>query len=68
MSRLLRAAMARLAPDGVLLFSNNFRRFRLDEEAVAEFAQVHDISAQTIDAGFRAQPAHPSGLGIEAPG
>src|SRR5207342_2018791 len=30
--RLLRAAVARLARDGVLYFSNNFRRFRLDAD------------------------------------
>jgi 23S rRNA (guanine2445-N2)-methyltransferase / 23S rRNA (guanine2069-N7)-methyltransferase len=50
--RLLRAAMARLAPGGLLLFSNNFRRFRMDEPALAEFARVEDISARTIDADF----------------
>ena len=49
---LLRAAVARLAPDGVLYFSNNFRRFRLDDAAVAEFALVEDISAQTIPPDF----------------
>jgi 23S rRNA (guanine2445-N2)-methyltransferase / 23S rRNA (guanine2069-N7)-methyltransferase len=54
--RLLRAAMARLAPGGLLLFSNNFRRFRLDEQAVAEFAQVREISARTIDADFERNP------------
>jgi 23S rRNA (guanine2445-N2)-methyltransferase / 23S rRNA (guanine2069-N7)-methyltransferase len=54
--RLLHAAMARLAPDGLLLFSNNFRRFRLDEAALAEFARVHEISAQTIDADFERNP------------
>jgi 23S rRNA (guanine2445-N2)-methyltransferase / 23S rRNA (guanine2069-N7)-methyltransferase len=50
--RLLRAAMARLAPGGLLLFSNNFRRFRMDEPALSEFARVEDISARTIDADF----------------
>jgi len=50
--RLLRAAVARLAPGGVLYFSNNFRRFRLDEAALAEFAQVEDISAATIPPDF----------------
>lgn len=50
--RLLRAAVARLAPGGVLYFSNNFRRFRLDEAALAEFAQVEDISASTIPPDF----------------
>ncbi|HVR80957.1 MAG TPA: bifunctional 23S rRNA (guanine(2069)-N(7))-methyltransferase RlmK/23S rRNA (guanine(2445)-N(2))-methyltransferase RlmL [Luteimonas sp.] len=50
--RLLRAAVARLAPGGVLYFSNNFRRFRLDGDALAEFAVVEDITAQTIPPDF----------------
>ena len=50
--RLLRAAMARLARDGTLYFSNNFRRFRLDEAAVAEFAPCVEISADTIPPDF----------------
>ena len=54
--RLLRAAVARLAPGGVLYFSNNFRRFRLDEVAVGEFAQVEDISASTIPPDFARNP------------
>ncbi len=54
--RLLRAAVARLSPDGVLYFSNNFRRFRLDENAIAEFARCEDISAQTIPPDFERNP------------
>ncbi len=54
--RLLRAAVARLAPGGVLYFSNNFRRFRLDEGAIAAFAQVEDISASTIPPDFARNP------------
>jgi 23S rRNA (guanine2445-N2)-methyltransferase / 23S rRNA (guanine2069-N7)-methyltransferase len=50
--RLLRAAVARLAPGGVLYFSNNFRRFRLDADAIAGFAACEDISAQTIPPDF----------------
>jgi len=50
--RLLRAAIARLAREGVLYFSNNYRRFRLDAEAVAQFARCEDISAQTIPPDF----------------
>ncbi|KAB7765275.1 bifunctional 23S rRNA (guanine(2069)-N(7))-methyltransferase RlmK/23S rRNA (guanine(2445)-N(2))-methyltransferase RlmL [Xanthomonas maliensis] len=50
--RVLRAAVARLAPGGVLYFSNNFRRFKLDEAAVAEFAQCEEISPRTIDPDF----------------
>jgi 23S rRNA (guanine2445-N2)-methyltransferase / 23S rRNA (guanine2069-N7)-methyltransferase len=49
---LLRAAVARLSRDGVLYFSNNFRRFRLDEAAVAEFARCVEISADTIPMDF----------------
>jgi 23S rRNA (guanine2445-N2)-methyltransferase / 23S rRNA (guanine2069-N7)-methyltransferase len=54
--RLLRACIDRLAPDGMLLFSNNYRRFKLDETAVAEFARFKDISAQTIDQDFERNP------------
>ena len=50
--RLLRAAVARLAQGGVLYFSNNFRRFRLDEAAVVEFAVCEEISASTIGPDF----------------
>ncbi len=50
--RLLRAGMARLAPGGVLYFSNNFRRFKLDGEAVAGFADCREISAETIPPDF----------------
>lgn len=50
--RLLQLAVARLADAGVLYFSNNFRRFRLDEAAVAQFAHVEEISASTIPPDF----------------
>ncbi|HZX79353.1 MAG TPA: bifunctional 23S rRNA (guanine(2069)-N(7))-methyltransferase RlmK/23S rRNA (guanine(2445)-N(2))-methyltransferase RlmL, partial [Lysobacter sp.] len=50
--RLLRAAVARLAPGGVLYFSNNYRRFRLDVAELATFANVEDISASTIPPDF----------------
>lgn len=53
---LLRRCMARLAPGGVLYFSNNFRRFRLDAEALAAFASVRDISAETIPPDFARNP------------
>ncbi|MFC5576468.1 bifunctional 23S rRNA (guanine(2069)-N(7))-methyltransferase RlmK/23S rRNA (guanine(2445)-N(2))-methyltransferase RlmL [Lysobacter niabensis] len=49
---LLRAAVARLSREGVLYFSNNFRRFRLDEAAVAQFAQCDEISRETIPPDF----------------
>lgn len=54
--RLLRAAVARLAPGGLLLFSNNYRRFKLDEAAVAEFAEAREISRDTIAPDFERNP------------
>ncbi len=54
--RLLRACCSRLSPDGLLLFSNNFRRFKLDEAAVAEFATCIEISPRTIDPDFERNP------------
>lgn len=48
---LLRQTMRHLAPDGLLLFSNNYRKFKLDEALVAEF-DVRDITADTIPPDF----------------
>jgi len=53
---LLRLAMARLSAGGSLYFSNNFRRFRLDHAALAEFADVQDISEHCIDPDFARNP------------
>ena len=49
---LLRLAMARLAPQGLLLFSNNYRRFRLDDTALAAFARVEEVGARSIPPDF----------------
>jgi 23S rRNA (guanine2445-N2)-methyltransferase / 23S rRNA (guanine2069-N7)-methyltransferase len=53
--RLIRQAMTLLAPGGILLFSTNFRRFKLDPELAAEFA-VSDITKQTIPPDFARNP------------
>jgi 23S rRNA (guanine2445-N2)-methyltransferase / 23S rRNA (guanine2069-N7)-methyltransferase len=53
--RLVRACMARLAPGGLLLFSNNFRRFRLDPDLEHAF-DVQDISSTTIPPDFARDP------------
>lgn len=53
---LLRLAVARLAPGGVLYFSNNFRRFRLDEAALSAFSVVEEISRETIPPDFARNP------------
>jgi 23S rRNA (guanine2445-N2)-methyltransferase / 23S rRNA (guanine2069-N7)-methyltransferase len=66
--RLLRAAMARLAPGGLLLFSNNFRRFRMDEATLSGFARVEDISARTIDPDYERNARIHRAWELRAPG
>lgn len=48
-------AMRALRPGGTLYFSNNFRKFRLDVEALAEFV-IEDISPATIGFDFARNP------------
>jgi 23S rRNA (guanine2445-N2)-methyltransferase / 23S rRNA (guanine2069-N7)-methyltransferase len=56
--RLLTLAMARLANDGVLVFSTNFRRFLLDPALERIFA-MREISRETIPFDFqRNQKVH----------
>jgi 23S rRNA (guanine2445-N2)-methyltransferase / 23S rRNA (guanine2069-N7)-methyltransferase len=40
----------------VCYFSNNFRKFKIDLEALSAFADVQDISAQTIDLDYERSP------------
>lgn len=48
---LVERCMARLAPGGLLIFSNNYRRFQLDEGLQQKYA-VADVTPQTIDKDF----------------
>ncbi|HEX4870515.1 MAG TPA: bifunctional 23S rRNA (guanine(2069)-N(7))-methyltransferase RlmK/23S rRNA (guanine(2445)-N(2))-methyltransferase RlmL [Moraxellaceae bacterium] len=48
-------AMRALRPGGTLYFSNNFRKFRLDAEALQEFL-IEDISPETIGFDFARNP------------
>ncbi len=41
-----------LAPDGLLIFSTNFRKFKLDQKALSEF-HVEDWTAKTIPPDFQ---------------
>ena len=53
--RLIRQAMTRLTADGVLVFSTNFRRFRLDEDLSEQF-EVEDVTPSTLDKDFQRNP------------
>lgn len=50
---LLLACGKLLAPGGELFFSNNSRHFKLDEQALAPYFSIQDITAQTIPEDFR---------------
>lgn len=49
--RLLTLCGERLLPGGTILFSNNFRRFKLDQAGLGQFA-IRDITAATIPFDF----------------
>jgi 23S rRNA (guanine2445-N2)-methyltransferase / 23S rRNA (guanine2069-N7)-methyltransferase len=53
--QLLQLARKHLTPQGIIVFSNNFTRFKLDPTLGSEFA-VEDISTQTIAWDFRRSP------------
>ena len=52
---LIRNAMAKLADDGVLIFSNNFRKFKMDELTLRQF-DCENITPQTLDMDFERNP------------
>lgn len=49
---LIRDTLKLLNPDGVLYFSNNFRKFKLDRESLADLT-IEEISKETIDEDFK---------------
>ena len=53
--KLIRAAAMHLAPGGTLIFSTNFRRFRMDERIMEDFV-VEDITERTIGKDFENDP------------
>ena len=58
-AELIDAVLAVLRPCGVLFFSTNSRRFKLDEQPItAAGAQVRNITRQTIPEDFRNQRIH----------
>jgi len=50
--QLIRQAMAKLAPEGTLIFSNNFRRFKMDALIARQF-DCDNITGQTLDPDFQ---------------
>lgn len=50
--KLIQWAMALLTPRGVLIFSNNYRKFKLDAEALSGLV-IDDITAKTIAKDFQ---------------
>ena len=52
---MIRNAMAKLAPNGVLIFSNNFRKFKMDELTLRQF-DCENITPQTLDMDFERNP------------
>ena len=52
---LLAQAGALLEPGGEIVFSNNYRRFKLDRDGLAAF-EVEDITSQTIPQDFARNP------------
>ncbi|HJQ79351.1 MAG TPA: bifunctional 23S rRNA (guanine(2069)-N(7))-methyltransferase RlmK/23S rRNA (guanine(2445)-N(2))-methyltransferase RlmL [Lacipirellulaceae bacterium] len=56
-AQLLRRLAAHITTNGVVYFSSNFRRFKLDEAALSDYA-IRDITRQTIPEDFRNQRIH----------
>jgi len=52
---LIEAAARLLEPGGILVFSCNFRRFRLDREALAGYV-IDDLTRATIPRDFERDP------------
>lgn len=55
---LLRLLATRMKRGGVVYFSNNFRRFKLDEEKLADLYDMREISNRTVPEDFRNKKIH----------
>jgi 23S rRNA G2069 N7-methylase RlmK/C1962 C5-methylase RlmI len=55
---LLELVARNLAPGGVVYFSTNFRRFRLEEERLAATYTIREITRRTIPEDFRNERIH----------
>jgi len=50
--RMISACMRLLRHDGLMIFSNNYRKFKLDYELLTAF-EIVEISDRTIDPDFK---------------
>ncbi|MBR4104844.1 MAG: bifunctional 23S rRNA (guanine(2069)-N(7))-methyltransferase RlmK/23S rRNA (guanine(2445)-N(2))-methyltransferase RlmL [Thermoguttaceae bacterium] len=55
---LLRLLATRMKPGGVVYFSNNYRRFKLDEESLTDLYDFREISNRTVPEDFRNKRIH----------
>ncbi|MBR5626801.1 MAG: class I SAM-dependent methyltransferase [Thermoguttaceae bacterium] len=55
---LLRSLATRMVSGGVVYFSNNFRRFKLDEDHLTDIYQIREITNRTIPEEFRNKKIH----------
>lgn len=55
--KLIKAALMHLAPSGELIFSTNYRKFKMDEEILSS-CSVRDISEETIGEDYRDRKIH----------
>lgn len=55
---LINRCLRRLKPGGTLFFSTNFRKFKMQHEAIWGGAKVTDISNETVPADFRNKKIH----------
>ena len=55
---LLRLLATRMRRGGVVYFSNNFRKFKLDEEGLADLYELREITNRTIPDDFRNKRIH----------
>jgi 23S rRNA (guanine2445-N2)-methyltransferase / 23S rRNA (guanine2069-N7)-methyltransferase len=53
---LLQQAATLLADDGLIIFSNNYTRFRLDNDALAPTFAIEDVSKRTLPTDFQRNP------------
>ena len=52
---LIRLVTEHLEPDGILLFSNNYRKFKLDTQALSDL-RIEDLSTATLPLDFKRNP------------